>query len=385
MKLLRIRAEGLPLHKNPFDVSFYALQRVQKNHMEALSHLFGNVYINTAEAFIGINASGKTTALRVVSFASMLLCATPMNAGFVPKIISDDSEVVFDIDFYASNKIYHLQSKIVKTELPDGSNGIRIISEKLWGKNVNSKVNKSNFLAYDESKPIRVRDNSDEYLSDDVSIVIAIKKQIQEKDLFVDLSVLTDFNLFTPDDSYASAEIISVLDPTIEYIKVEKNQNKKTMIKLKFQGQPELVLLNLGELPQYLSSGTVKGLRVFTDAARVLKQGGYLFIDEIENHFNKELVVSLLRLFMSRKTNPKGAVIIFTTHYSELLDDMVRNDAIFITRNNDGLSVANLNSLLKRNDMKKSEVYQSNFLGGTAPKYQALLALKNSIIAAQEM
>ena len=108
-------------------------------------------------------------------------------------------------------------------------------------------------------------------------------------------------------------------------------------------------------------------------------------IDEIENHFNKELVVSLLRLFMSRKTNPKGAVIIFTTHYSELLDDMVRNDAIFITRNNDGLSVANLNSLLKRNDMKKSEVYQSNFLGGTAPKYQALLALKNSIIAAQEM
>ena len=88
---------------------------------------------------------------------------------------------------------------------------------------------------------------------------------------------------------------------------------------------------------------------------------------------------------MNRKTKPKGAVIIFTTHYSELLDDMVRNDAIFITRNNDGLSVANLNSLLKRDDMKKSEVYQSNFLGGTAPKYQALLALKNSIIAAQEM
>lgn len=384
MKLLRIRAEGLPLHKKTFDVSFYAVQRVQRTHMKALSHLFGNIYINTAEAFIGINASGKTTALRVISFAGMLLCATPMNAGLVPKIIGDDNEVVFDIDFYANNKIYHLQSKIIKTELADGTNGIKIISEKLWEKNANSRINKSNLLAYDESKPTRVRNNSDEYLSDDVSIVIAIKKKIQENELFVDLSLLTDFNLFTPNNSYASTEIISILDPTIEYIKVEKNQNKKTIIKLKFHGQSELVLLNLGELPQYLSSGTVKGLRVFTDATRVLKQGGYLFIDEIENHFNKELVAFLFRLFMGNRTNPKGAVIIFSTHYSELLDDIARNDAVFITRNNDGLSVENLNSLLKRNDIKKSEVYQSNFFGGTAPKYQALLALKNSIIAAQE-
>ena len=130
----------------------------------------------------------------------------------------------------------------------------------------------------------------------------------------------------------------------------------------------------------YLSSGTVKGVRVFSDAARVLKNGGYMIVDEIENHFNRELVASLLRLFLNKKTNPKGAVLIFSTHYSELLDELDRNDAVFITRSDEGLVVDNLNDLLNRNDVKKSDVYQSNFLGGTAPKYTALLKLQKSII-----
>jgi hypothetical protein len=79
---------------------------------------------------------------------------------------------------------------------------------------------------------------------------------------------------------------------------------------------------------------------------------------------------------MSKRTNSKGAVIIFSTHYPELLDELVRNDSVFITKNDGGLYVENLSSLLSRNDMKKSEVYKSNYLGGTAPKYEALEALQ---------
>ena len=227
--------------------------------------------------------------------------------------------------------------------------------------------------------PVRVRDNTDEYLPDDVSIMIAVNKQIQDKTMFVDLALFTNFNLFLLDGGTVPAEIISLLDPTIEYINVE-NVNDKVITRLKFYDKKELVLLNSTELNAYLSSGTVKGVRVFSDASRVLKNGGYLIVDEVENHFNKELVVSLLRLFMNKKTNPKGAVIIFTTHYPELLDELDRNDAVFITRSDHGLIVDSLNSLLKRNDMKKSEVYQSNFLGGTAPKYTSLVALQKSII-----
>ena len=383
MRILRIRVNGLPLYKNEFDISFFAVQRVHKNHLNSVFNLFGNIYVNTIEAFAGINASGKTTALNVVSFIRLLLSATPLSAEFVPQILGDGINTIFDIDFYVDGEIYHLTSEMIKEKNQDGNPKIRIISERLWVKSVTTKINKSNLLDYDENTPIRVRDNSDEYLPEDVSIIIALNKQIQNRSLFVDLAMLTDINLFLPYRGSIPTEIISLLDPTIEYISVE-NINDKVITKLKFYGQNELVLLNPTELNVYLSSGTVKGVRVFSDATRVLKSGGYMIVDEVENHFNRELVASLLRLFLNKNTNPKGAVLIFSTHYTELLDELERNDAVFITRSNKGLTVDNLNTLIKRNDMKKSEVYQSNFLGGTAPKYEALLALKKSIIRSME-
>ena len=384
MKLLRVAVNGLPLYKDIFDVSFYAVQRVQENHLNSVNKLFGNIYVNAVEAFIGINASGKTTALKVISFVRMLLDAMPLNAEYVPDILKEDVKTVFDIDFFADNKIFHLNSEIIRSKKTDDSYFTQILSEQLWVKNVTTKVNKTNLLDYDGNKPVRIRKNTDEYLPDDVSIMIAVNKQMKEKSMFVDLSGLTDLNIFLPIRGSVPTEIIELLDPTIEYITVE-NANGKVIIRLKFYGQDELVLLNLAELNIYLSSGTVKGIRVFSDAARVLRSGGYMIVDEIENHFNRELVASLLRLFMNKKTNPKGAVIIFTTHYPELLDELERNDSVFITRSNQGLTVDNLNTLLKRNDMKKSEIYQSNFVGGTAPRYKAMLAFQKSIVKSLEV
>lgn len=379
MKILRIKVQGLSLYKNIFDISFCAVQRVHKNHLNSVFNLFGNIYVNTVEAFAGINASGKTTALKVVSFTSVLLGAAPLSTEFVPQILDDGIKTIFDIDFFLDGKIYHLTSEVIKHRGQDGKPKVRILSERLWVKSASSKINKSNLWDYDKDNPVRVRDNSDEYLPDDVSIMIAINKQIVKRSIFVDLVMFTNFNLFLPDGGLVPTEIISLLDPTIEYISVE-TLHDKVITRLKFFRKEEIVLLNPAELNVYLSSGTVKGVRVFSDAVRVLKNGGYMIVDEIENHFNRELVASLLRLFLNKKTNPKGAVLIFSTHYSELLDELDRNDAVFITRSDEGLVVDNLNDLLNRNDVKKSDVYQSNFLGGTAPKYTALLKLQKSII-----
>ena len=379
MKILRIKVQGLSLYKNIFDISFCAVQRVHKNHLNSVFNLFGNIYVNTVEAFAGINASGKTTALKVVSFTCVLLGAAPLSAEFVPQGLDDGIKTIFDIDFFLDGNIYHLTSEVIKHRGQDGKPKVRILSERLWVKSASSKINKSNLWDYDKDNPVRVRDNSDEYLPDDVSIMIAINKQIVKRSIFVDLVMFTNFNLFLPDGGLVRTEIISLLDPTIEYISVE-TLNDKVITRLKFFRKEEIVLLNPAELNVYLSSGTVKGVRVFSDAVRVLKNGGYMIVDEIENHFNRELVASLLRLFLSKKTNPKGAVLIFSTHYSELLDELDRNDAVFITRSDEGLVVDNLNDLLNRNDVKKSDVYQSNFLGGTAPKYTALLKLQKSII-----
>ena len=136
------------------------------------------------------------------------------------------------------------------------------------------------------------------------------------------------------------------------------------------------------ELNNYLSSGTVKGIITFTLARQALQNGGYLVIDEIENHFNKEIVSTLLRFFMDSRLNRKGGILIFTTHYPELLDEYDRNDGIYIIRNREGITAENLCNILKRNDIKKSDAYQSGFLEGTTPMYEAYMQLKKSIDAA---
>ena len=63
---------------------------------------------------------------------------------------------------------------------------------------------------------------------------------------------------------------------------------------------------------------------------RTFETGGYLIIDELENHFNQEIVSTLIRFYMDKKVNKKGAMLIFSTHYSELLDVFERNDRFFI-------------------------------------------------------
>ena len=170
------------------------------------------------------------------------------------------------------------------------------------------------------------------------------------------------------------------MDPTIEYLYFEE-KNEKPIIHLKFKEKEEIILNSSIELNNYLSSGTIKGMITFTLAQEVLKEGGCLVVDEIENHFNKEIVTTLVRFFMDSRLNKNGGTLIFTTHYPELLDEYDRNDGICIVRNRNGITAENLSYILKRNDIKKSDAYQSGFLEGTTPAYEAYMRLKKSLAA----
>lgn len=136
---------------------------------------------------------------------------------------------------------------------------------------------------------------------------------------------------------------------------------------------------NIVEIEHYLSSGTIKGIVTFTMAREILREGGYLLVDEIENHFNKEIVSTLIRFFKDSQLNKKGGVLFFSTHSPELLDEYDRNDSIFITRNSNGITVENLCNILKRNDIKKSEACESGYFQGTTPSYETYMKLKESI------
>lgn len=379
MKLLCITAEGLPLFKEKLELFFYAQQRVAEEQKKILYPLFSNIYMNSTIGFIGINASGKTSVLKVILLALDIINNEPINHIQTRDILGNAEKVKLNLYFFSEKTEEICRMETVITSQKSKSEGIsyNIVSESLWAKGADEVATRKSMLDFEGREPVMVRSGQEDFLPEDVSIMIARNKKTKEHLHIVNLLKYTNENIL-PFSEDIPAEVITFLDPTIEKLHFDENDNK-TMIHLKFRGKEEILLNNPAELNNYLSSGTVKGMIIFTLAQEVLQSGGYIVVDEIENHFNKEIVTTLVRFFMDDKLNKNGGTLIFSTHYSELLDEYDRNDSIFITRNRNGITVENLSNILKRNDIKKSDAYQSGFLEGTTPAYEAYMQLKKSI------
>lgn len=381
MKLLRATAEGLPLFKEKLDICFYAQQRISEEQKEQLHPLFSNVYLNPATGFIGINASGKTSVLKVILLILGIMNNEPINHIDTRDILGDAKKTVLNIFFYSetNKEVCRLETVVAARKTKTEGIIYSIISERIWSKKTDEIIARKAMLDFDGKEPIMVRSGQEDFLSDDVSIMIALNKKTGENIRIVDLLLFTNINVL-PFSEGIPPEVITYLDPTVESLYFDEKDQKK-IIRLKFKDKEEIVLNNPLELSNYLSSGTVKGMIIFTLAKEVLQNGGYIVVDEIENHFNKEIVTTLMRFFMDSKLNKNGGSLIFSTHYPELLDEYDRNDSIYITRNRNGITAENLSSILKRNDIKKSDAYQSGFLEGTTPMYEAYMRLKKSLAA----
>lgn len=379
MKLLQITASGLPLFKKDLFMTFYAKQRVDELDKRSMFSLDegSKFFLNCSNALIGVNASGKTSALKVILLALDLLNNEPISHSETRDILGNAQNVMFRVNFLSDiGELCQLETYISAAR--KGSERIyRIGKETLWVKPLSAAKTKKGLVDFADIEPHTTRDATESYLPDDVSIIIAYNKKQEQQTSTASLLSMTNVNVLPVSDEIPAA-VIRFLDPTIEKLSFEHNE-PKVAIHLKFKGEKEVLLSDPAELNRYLSSGTIKGIVTFTLAIRALKDGGYLVIDELENHFNKEIASTLLRFFNDSTVNKKGGVLIFSTHYAEILDEFERNDCIFITRNRSGITVDNLNDILTRNDLKKSEVYQSGFLEGTVPVYEAYMELKKSI------
>ena len=379
MKILRITAQGLPLFKEDLDICFYAQQRVSEDDKNNLYNMIENYYLHSACAFIGINASGKTSVLKVVNLALSIIKNEPINHAETKSILGGAKKITICIYFYDKRKyVCCLETEITAKKSKTGEYIYSILSEKLWEKPIASVRSKKYLTDFAGMKPTEIRNQDEIYLPDDVSFIIAHNKKVNDTVEVFSLLSYANINVlpFTED---IPLEVIAFLDPTIEKLCFEQVEGK-TFIHLKFKNEEEIVLNTAVDLEQYLSSGTIKGIITFSMVKEVLQSGGYLLVDEIENHFNKEIVTTLVSFFMDSRFNQNGGTLIFTTHYPELLDEYDRNDGIYIVRNCNGITVENLSYILTRNDIKRSYAYQSGFLEGTTPTYEAYIRLKESLI-----
>lgn len=393
LRILRANIKGLKLFSNSeFDINLLTDQRTSENNNASVDNLFNRIYVNKVLSITGRNASGKTTELNIFDFIyKVFLLGLPILT--VPSslsMIGKEFNVVIYFYEEVNKKIYKLESKLEKN---DNKSTLRIVDETISEKNVKATTNSKNIFN-DDFINIFQRSSLDmkEVLPNYSSIFRVITSNYSGKipDIY-NLSDYNNFNFMTHEDlgkynlSKITPKILHYLDPTVESISSEVNSDdsedgSNITYKIKFRHSKQEIAVNSLKIDRYLSSGTIKGLTIFKYVAIVLQIGGILILDEIENHFHKSIVNTIIDMFKDDEINKKNSTLIFSTHYPELLDLFDRNDDIFLSiRHDNEITFKRLSDIVKRNDIKRSEILNSGFISGTTPKYKSMMELIDNL------
>lgn len=145
MKILKIAAKDLPLFNGICEIDFLPQQRVNSENAENMSELFSTpsniFYKSNVISFTGINASGKTSVLKLITFVFGMLNNTPINSITCSEVldgIADNNTVSFETFFFSetqNNKSINLLNTVIAKE----DNKLKIVSETLKSKDV-SKI-----------------------------------------------------------------------------------------------------------------------------------------------------------------------------------------------------------------------------------------------------
>lgn len=348
------------------------------------------VYTHVLMAFTGLNATGKTTVLEMLSMVSRILIdGEQLNAQSLLSILRKlwahssrgaESPLSWEVFFTHENKVYKLHSVIGREAEPDAG-AFYYTDEALWEKSLASANHKTLFdFTEQQRKTTRAEESANPYLKKDTSIVASLGgfseklRAIDNNPIGNDTIMNVPYWVGTP-----TPEAIRLFDPNISDLAITENKDGALECQLNFRNQEEVIyggspfLLN-----QFLSAGTIRGLNIMPAIIRVLTNGGYVYVDEIENNFNKKIIEWFLALFTDTRTNPHGACLVFSTHYPELLDIFPRKDNIFLTRRDADYycECVKYSSYITRNELSKGKAILENVVQGTAPRYKDLQAAR---------
>lgn len=387
MKLLKISFDHLRMFENGlFEMDFYASDKVPAGD-ESVARLAGRIYSNNVVGLAGINASGKTTALALIELAGRIVEGSPLLGGSLPTTIAScfDGDATFRCLACEGQTCFLIESEIRRDGDGDLGSGEAplVFGDELVYRLPISKLRRSYLASWDALKAasqLRYRraelpDSWLAFASPEASIsAAAIAKEAGVRRR---VPMLRDTGFALRRDFAGLDTVLRVFDPSIEHLEVAADGKA---FSTKFKGCDPMVLSESG-LGEVLSSGTVRGMALIGRAISTLRCGGYLLVDEIENHLNRQLVNVVLDLFVSVETNPLGATLVFTTHYPQLLDSIHRKDNVYFLASTygNGSRVVKYCTQVKRIENKKSEVFVSNFVKGTAPRYLDVRSLKELI------
>lgn len=387
MKLLRVKANHFKNCSDGYTIDFVAKSRKSSEDKEyELQEIAPELHVYNTMAFIGKNASGKTSAIDLLDCAYSILSDFRLEN----KKYSYDG-IELEIIFYHNDYIYRYETTLCSDKL--GNRAIfkkeKVFRKKYYKTNVKEIYNYDTFEKVQKGLfplvPSQAFDDSigDDviWLPEDTSRLFYILGKREPRAIYFDsyedgtdtyrlmFNALKNYDI----DSDVLSRVLRIFDENIESLEMVDEKNYK----LKFKGEEKNYTDT--QLIYMLSSGTTKGILLYVLMVASLKEGFDLLIDEVENHFHKTLVENMISLYKDKSVNRNNATLIFTTHYCEVLDQMGRQDNIWICKSGVQVSLSNMYEDYQiRPELLKSKQYYNNAFQ-TAVDYNALMNLKRKL------
>jgi len=340
----------------------------------------------TALCVKGANASGKTNALKAISFISFF-CSDSFSQKPDAEILFEpffDSQepseffTKFEIEGFeylyelvaskkevVSEKIFKIESK---EELVLHRGGTKIIKNSLFDEtkfNLSDRKNASiisvarQFLIPELEKFFTFFNN----MISNVSYLGYIKPRQINVEILAKI-YKEDTNMFEFTKKYLKEFDTGIVDVAIQGNEDVKGESKQDLFP-EFFSDVDGEQKKLGFIQQ--SRGTQELFQLLSWYCTVLKKGGVLILDEFDVFLHPDILPHLVNMFTCQETNPKNAQLVFSTHNTDIIDFMGKYRTVIVEKEHGKCFCYRLDEIgdrILRNDRPISPIYKTGRLGG---------------------
>ena len=375
MKLLKIRVpSGYKMLTKDFEINFMTKTRVNKDiPNNDLIELEEDFYYPIETIFIGKNSSGKTTTLSLIHSVLYFLGSGRIRSDF----LLDGESFQLEVIFYQDGIIYKYAGTFLKDRNKNPE--FLIIQDESLEKTTmkdSYKKDLSNAAFFKEHTFVPNPNG-------DTSVVAKYTSIAGQFNVFVDA---IGYNTFYFDAYYdvlgkkTFDALLHLFDDSVISITPYLEDGKPNGYYFQRVGNAAPIIVNNQYLQSYLSAGTLRGINLYGISILAFKRGGTIIVDEVEKSFNRNLIENLLLMFNDKTINKSNASVIYSTHYSELLDNNNRCDNINVLhRDKNQITLMNVHKDYEcRTDMLKSGRFNQNVFD-TLINYDRLMELKETL------
>ncbi len=349
-------------------------------------------------AVFGHNASGKTNALKPLSFLQWFIISAfsddaEKEISIPPFTFDEESKnksSIFSVEFEINEKVYQYfvelkQKYVLREELKiKGTTKFKtLFSRELNESNGKYVFQISQQWKLNDAIKNATRKNSSllatafRFEHEESKKIIDFWKKIETnvfkdgKDDDVDNGIFSAANFFHGNAKLKEKanELISKFDLGLKEIDIKQNKEDD---KISYTIKGVHIIENKEKLLgfQYESAGTKKLFTLLKNILVVLNRGGIAVLDEFDTDLHPAMVSALLELFISPETNPHNAQIIFSAHSPYILNELDKYQIIFAEKDKKGCS-----EIWRLDDMegiRSDDNYYAKYMAGAygaVPKF----------------